>query len=405
MTVPDTRRPLWRGRALALTGILLVALNLRSAVASLSPLVERIQVDIPISPVALGLLGSAPPVCFAIFGVLTPLLARRVGLERLLVIAIIVLSLSLCLRGTATTAGLLLTATVAIFAGVAVGNVVLPPLVKKYFPDRIGLVTTMYMTAMAFSTFIPPLVAVPVADAVGWRWALAQWGVVAAVAVVPWVALLLRARAGRADEVHTAAAGPAVRRLWASPMAWAIAVLFTTSSITAYTMFAWAPTMLVRVAGVPAREAGALLSLFAIVGLPLSLFVPLLTARLGIVKTIVGVATGGLAAGYLGLIFVPDAAPWLWILLIALSQALFPLALVLVNLRTRSHEASVALSGFVQSVGYAIAAAFPIGIGAVVQATGGWTAPLWMLLCTAPIAALAGLVAARPRAIEQDLRR
>ena len=97
--------------------------------------------------------------------------------------------------------------------------------------------------------------------------------------------------------------------------------------------------------------------------------------------------------------------PWLWILLIALSQALFPLALVLVNLRTRSHEASVALSGFVQSVGYAIAAAFPIGIGAVVQVTGGWTAPLWMLLCTAPIAALAGLVAARPRAIEQDLRR
>ncbi|HEX5856907.1 MAG TPA: MFS transporter [Microbacterium sp.] len=405
MTIPSSTRPLWRGRALALTGILLVALNLRSAVASLSPLVERIQEDVAISPVVLGLLGSAPPVCFAIFGVLTPLLSRRLGLERLLVIAIVVLSVSLVLRGAASNAGTLLAATVAIFAGVAVGNVVLPPLVKKYFPDRIGLVTTMYMTAIAVSTFLPPLVAIPVADAAGWRWALAQWGVLAAMAVIPWVALLLRARAGRADEVHAPSTGPAVRRLWSSPMAWAIVVLFTTSSITAYTMFAWAPTMLVEAAGVPAREAGALLSLFAIVGLPLSLFVPLLTARLGIVKTIVGIATTGLALGYIGLIFAPAAAPWLWILLIALSQALFPLALVLVNLRTRSHEASVSLSGFVQGAGYAIAAVFPIGIGALVQLTGAWTVPLWALLCTAPIAALAGLVAARRRPVEQDLRR
>jgi len=250
--IPETRRPLWRGRALALAGILLVALNLRSAVASLSPLVEHIQADFPVSPFVLGLLGSAPPVCFAIFGVLTPLLARRVGLERLLVIAIVVLSGALILRGAAPSAGMLLAATVAIFAGVAVGNVVLPPLVKKYFPDRIGLVTTMYMTAMAVSTFLPPLVSVPMADAVGWRWALAQWGVLAALAVVPWVALLLRARAGRADEVHAAPTGPTVRRLWASPMAWAIAA--RRSSITHRSLPSLAP---------PCRAPCAIASLMA----------------------------------------------------------------------------------------------------------------------------------------------
>lgn len=399
-----TARPLWRGRALALTGILLVALNLRTGVASLSPLVEQIQQDVAISPLALGLLGSAPPVCFAVFGVITPALARRVGLERLLVIAMAVLATALCLRGVASSAAMLLAATIAVFAGVAVGNVVLPPLVKKYFPDKIGLVTTLYMTAMAVSAFVPPLVAVPVADAVGWRVAIAQWGVLAAVAIVPWVALLIRARTGRADEVAVVSTGTPVRRLWASPMAWAIAVLFMTSSITAYTMFAWAPTMLVEVAGVPPQQAGALLSLFALVGLPLSLFVPLLTARLKIVKTIVGVATGGLAAGYLGLIFAPAAAVWLWVFLIALSQAMFPLALVLVNLRTRSHEASVALSGFVQSIGYAVAALYPIGIGVLVQATDSWTVPLWVLLATAPLAAIAGLVASRPRSVEEDIR-
>ncbi|HWI32448.1 MAG TPA: MFS transporter [Microbacterium sp.] len=400
-----TARPLWRGRALALAGIVLVALNLRTGVASLSPLVEHIQRDVAISPLALGLLGSAPPVCFAVFGVITPALTRRVGLERLLVLAMAVLSVALCLRGAASSAVLLLAATVAVFAGVAVGNVVLPPLVKKYFPDRIGLVTTLYISAMAVGTFLPPLVAVPVADTVGWRIALAQWGMLAAVALVPWVALLVRARIGRADEVAAVSTGAPLRRLWASPMAWAIVVLFMTSSITAYTMFAWAPAMLVEVAGVPPQQAGALLSLFAMVGLPLSLFVPLLTARLKIVKTIVGIATGGLAVGYLGLIVAPAAAPWLWVFLLALSQATFPLSLVLVNLRTRSHEASVALSGFVQSIGYAVAAMYPIGIGALVQATGAWTVPLWVLLATAPLAAIAGVIASRQRAVEDDIRR
>ena len=164
--------------------------------------------------------------------------------------------------------------------------------------------------------------------------------------------------------------------------------------------------MLVEVAGVPAREAGALLSLFAIVGLPLSLFVPLLTARLGIVKTIVGVGDERPGAR----LRRPDLRPrarrrGCGSCSSRSSQALFPLALVLVNLRTRSHEASVSLSGFVQGAGYAIAAVFPIGIGALVQLTGAWTVPLWALLCTAPIAALAGLVAARPRAVEEDLRR
>ena len=127
-------RPLWQGRALALIGIVLVAFSLRSAVASLSPVIDHISRDFPVSPVIVGLIGAAPPVCFAVFGLVTPLVERRFGLERVAVGALALMSLGLLLRGFAGDSTSLLAATVVVFAGVGAGNVLLPPLVKKYFP-------------------------------------------------------------------------------------------------------------------------------------------------------------------------------------------------------------------------------------------------------------------------------
>ncbi len=191
MTMPSAR-PLWQGRALALVGIVLVAFSLRSAVASLSPVIDHVAADFPVSPVVIGLIGAAPPVCFAIFGLLTPLFERRFGLERMAVAAITLMALGLLLRGFAVDSTTLLAATAVVFAGVGSGNVLLPPLVKKYFPDRLGVMMTIYSTTMAVSTFLPPLVAVPVADSLGWRVSLGMWGLVAGIALVPWVALLLK---------------------------------------------------------------------------------------------------------------------------------------------------------------------------------------------------------------------
>ena len=187
-------RPLWQGRALALIGIVLVAFSLRSAVASLSPVLDHVAEDFPVSSVIVGLSGAAPPVCFALFGLLTPLFERRFGLERMAVVAIVLMAAGMLLRGLAPDSWSLLAATAVVFAGVGSGNVLLPPLVKKYFADRLGVMMTAYSTTLAVSTFLPPLVAVPVADSLGWRISLGMWGVVAALALVPWVTLLVRAR-------------------------------------------------------------------------------------------------------------------------------------------------------------------------------------------------------------------
>lgn len=403
MTLPPSR-PLWQGRALALVGIVLFAFSLRTAVASLSPVLGFIGADFAVSPAVIGLIGTAPPVCYAVFGILTPQLERRFGLERLAVAAMAVAVIGMAWRGLAVDALTLLLSTALIFAAVGVGNILLPPLVKKYFPDRIGLMTTIYSTTMAVATFSPPLVAVPVADAAGWRLSLGLWAVFALVAMIPWIALLVR---GRSDaDVDIEAASPrAFGRMWRLPLAWALVVGFTVSGVLAYTSFAWLPTLLHDEAGVTPATAGALLSLFAAMGLPSSLLVPVLVVRFHATRALFGVAVVSGLAGISGLLFAPQAAPWLWVVLLGIAPLLFPLTLVLLGLRTRTHETAVALSAFVQSVGYAIVALFPVGIGLIHGWTHSWTLPLIILAAVVAAAIPAGVVAARRHTVEDDWER
>lgn len=435
-----TTRPLWRGRALALIGIVLIAFSLRSAVASLSPVIDHVAQDFPVSSAVLGLIGSAPPVCFAVFGLLTPLFERRFGLERVTIAAIALMSLGLLLRGAAFDSISLLVTTALIFAGVGTGNVLLPPLVKKYFPDRLGVIMSLYSTTMAVSTFLPPLIAVPIADTLGWRISLGMWGVVAVLAVVPWVTMLVTGRADAAADTDKRAArdaaiaaseaafekdadafdaaevatGPITTvpanprifgRLWQMPLPWALALVFATSSTVAYTSFAWLPTILVDTGAATPATAGLLLSLFAAAGLPASLIVPVLVVRFQATRGLFffGIGTG--LAGLAGLLFFPTTAVALWVILFGLTQVLFPLSLVLLSIRARTPESAVALSGFVQSVGYAVAAVFPLMLGVLHEATGGWQVPLLTIVALMIIVCPAGWIAGRRRTIEEEWER
>jgi MFS transporter, CP family, cyanate transporter len=404
-------RSLWAGRALALTGIILVAANLRTAVTALSPIVHEVSADIPLGTLAIGVLGMLPPVCFAVFGIFTPAFTRRVGLERMLVLALSAILAGHLIRALAGSLPVLLVGSLIAFAGLGIGNVLLPPLVKKYFPDRIGLVTSLYATVLAVGALVPPLVAVPVADSAGWRFSLGQWAFLALLALVPWVTLLVRERSRRGtrhqasgnDDAVDEATPAVLGRIWRSPVAWAITIVFTVSSLNAYAMFAWLPQLLRETAGVSAGQAGILLSLYAAMGIPTALIIPVLTARLKNVGTIVYGGVVLFLIGDLGLLLAPSAAPWLWVACAGLGPLLFPLSLVLINLRTRTHEGSVALSGFVQSVGYTIGAFGPIVFGILRETTGGWTWPLIAMIITALAATVSAVVISRPHMLEDDL--
>lgn len=390
--------------ALAATAVVLLALTLRIAVASLSPLLTVIERDFAVPAAVVGLIGMAPPVAFALSGMIAPAIERRLGLERSVMVAAVVAAVMLGLRAVAVDAVTLLGATAGVFAAVGVANVLIPAVVKKYFPARIGLMTTVYTTTMAVATFTPPLVAVPLAAAVGWRGSFALWAAVALAAVVPWIAMSLGARASRADRVDEPRAS-VLARVVRVPQAWALVLTFAVNSSVAYGLFAWLPPMLIDIAGVDAAEAGGLLALFSFMGLPVSLIVPLLVQRIGRTTPFYIAAVISGLAGVGGLLIAPTAATVLWVVLIGIPPLLFPMVLVLFGLRTRSHETAVALSGLVQSVGYGLAALMPLAIGVTHELTGGWTAALVVLGLAVACAVPAGIVVARRETIEDAWER
>ena len=400
----------WRGRRVVLLGVVLVALNLRIAVASVSPILDLVRADVALSATEAGLLGTIPVVSFAAFGSVTPVLARRIGLEPLLVLAMLLSATGEVVRsGTSTSTGFLAWSVIAL-AGMGMGNVLLPPVVKRYFPDRIGVVTSVYSVTMTFSTALPALLAVPVAERLGWRASLSVWSAVGVLAALPWLVVIVRSAAARVERGGLLRRAPATTpaltsrhrsggRVWRSPLAWGMAVTFAMNSLNSYAMFAWLPQILVD-GGTSPHAAGVWLSVFAILGLPPALVAPIAASRMRNPIGLVVFFVVCFVASYVGLLLAPGGPVWLWILLGGFGPGAFPVLLALINLRTRTSAGAASLSGFTQGVGYAIAGTGPLLMGVLYDATGTWTASLLFLTGTLVVLVVAATVACRPGMLE-----
>lgn len=404
---PKAPLPVWRGRFLAFVGILLVAANMRLAVAGLSPIIPLVQQDFALSTFAISILGFIAPLCFAIGGIVTPRIARRTGLEQTLVIALLFIIAGHLVRASATNWVGLGLGTLLALLGMGFGNVLMPPLVKKYFPDRVPLMTSLYMTLVSLSALVPPLIAVPLSQAITWRGFLGQWSVIAVLALIPWLIEISRNRASAKAAAHaaTTAVHPEHVAIWRSRTAWSIAIVLAVSSINGYAMYAWMPIILVDISHVSLVQAGALLGLYAAMGAPFAFMMPMLAARVRRVDYLVHIATACFIIGYAGLIFFPTQAPLLWIIIVGSGPLLFPLSLVMINLRTRTHRTSMALSGFASTVAYVVALTGPPILGWLFDASGGWTASLAFLAVISLAGSVAGTVLARQRMVDDELLR
>jgi MFS transporter, CP family, cyanate transporter len=407
--MPETRRmPLWAGRTLALLGIGLVALNLRTAVTAISPIASEISGDIPLDNLGLSAIGTLPPIAFAIAGIFGAAIAKKLGLERFLILAVIAMVVGNLVRTLAGDYVALFTGSVLALLGMGVGNVLLPPLVKRYFPDRIGLVTAAYVTVLTLGAASPAVLSAPVAHAAGWRVSLGIWGVVAFIALLPWLGVLLQNRREKralAADAASVLIPPAdlVHGIWHSRTAWVVAVVFSVTSFNAYSMFAWLPEIMIRTAGQTPVEAGVLLGFYSALGIPAALLAPVLGARMKNIGIIIEAGAVFLIAGDLGLMLAPAAAPWLWVGLVGCGQVIFPVCLVLINLRARTQLGSVTLSGFSQGVGYTIAASGPLLIGLLFEWTASWVSGYILLLISAVVVAVGGHLLRKPRFVEDDL--
>ncbi|MDH6180610.1 CP family cyanate transporter-like MFS transporter [Microbacteriaceae bacterium SG_E_30_P1] len=405
--IAPARRALWRGRATVLIGIVLLALNLRTAVSALSPIASHIREDVAVDAVGLGIIGTLAPVAFAAAGLVAPRVARRVGLEATIVLACLAMVAGPIIRALASDYAVLAVGTAVALAGMGFANILLPAAVKEYFPDRIGTVTALYASLLAIGATTPAVIASPVADAAGWRASLGLWAVVAAVALVPWLLLVVRQRRStRNDELDEELPEPPphlLGSLWRSITAWAIALTIGVTVFGAYAMFAWLPQLLVERAGVDATQAGVLLGVFAVMGLPGSLLGPAIAARVTNVAPVIWTGLGCFVVGYLGLLLVPTTLTVVWVALVGLGPVSFPLALALMGLRTKTPSAAAALSGFTQAVGYSVGALGPLVVGLVHDASGDWTVPLIVLLAATLPACFCAVVLAKPRFVEDEL--
>lgn len=405
-----TDAPLSRrsGVLLGIAGILLIAATLRLPVGALSPLAPIIDGDIPLSATALGVLGMLPPIGFAVAGLTAPLCARRWGLERTLVVAIVAMMAGHVLRAAAPDLLVLVLGSLLLLLGAGFGNVLLPSAVKRFTPGSIGPMTAAYATIMSIGSAVPPLLAVPLADDVSWRFSLASWSFVVVVALVPWIALAVRAAraASRRRDVDAALTPPDTHRfaqLARSRTVWGITIPFTVSSISAYVTFALLPVMLQDLTGMSSSDAGSLLALFAILGVPLALVAPVLTTRLRTPTPILLSSMLLFALGYAGLLVAPGAAPVLWVSAIGLGQVTFPMCLALFSQRTTSAENAANVSGFVQTIGYAVAAVSPLIIGSLHEITGSWATSLVVMLVIVAATVPAMALLARGSTVEAEL--
>jgi len=391
------------GGALVLVGMLLVALNLRAAVTSLGALLDEIRTGLGLSGTMAGLVTTLPTIAFAGLGALTPALVRRWPAARVLVLAMLALATGQVLRVVTDSATVFVLTSALALAGIAIANILLPMLVKQHFPHRTGLVTGAYTMSLTIGTTVAAASAVPVAHAFGsWRAGLGVWAGLAAVAVLPWVPLALRAQAARRTASPAAvAAAPTRVRPARTRLGWAMAVYFGAQSLSGYAIMGWL-AQLFRDAGYAPEAAGLLLAGVTALGVPVALAMPTLAGRLPTLRPLVLSLTAFSAASYLGLAVAPHGLAPLWVLLLALGQGAFPLILTTIGLRARTADGTVALSAFAQSTGYLIAALGPLLVGILYEVTGGWTAPIGFLLAALGMQTAAGLVIARPRYIEDE---
>ncbi|NYE40061.1 CynX/NimT family MFS transporter [Streptomyces fulvorobeus] len=387
---------------LVMAGLVLAALNLRPAITSLGALLEEVRDGLGMSGSVAGVLTSVPPLCFALFGVMAPRLARRFGAGAVVCAGMVAIAVGLAVRPfTGGAAGFLAASALALM-GIAVSNILMPVIVKRWFPDRVGTMTGLYSMALALGTALAAAVTVPMTDALSgsWKAGLALWGVLAAVAVLPWTALVRdRGNAPGQPAAHRRK-GPAPR-ITRSRTAWALASFFGLQATAAYITMGWMPQIF-RDAGVSAGTAGLLLAVTMAMGVPLAFVIPRVASRMRNQGPIAVFLSACGLVGYAGLYLAPAAGAWVWALLLGVANCAFPLALTMIGLRSRTGAGVVRLSAFAQSTGYLISIPGPLLVGVLYQHSGGWGLPIGLMAALMLPQMIAGVLAGRDRTIEDE---
>lgn len=384
---------------LLLLGLVLVALNLRPALSSMSPVLGQVSEALGLSASQAGLLTTLPVLCLGLFAPLAPVLARRFGSERVIVGILFVLALGILVRSTLGASGVFLG---SLMAGASIGiiGVLLPGIVKRDFPQHAGTLTGVYTMALCLGAAMAAGATVPLTRHFDDSWALGLgfWLVPALLAMLVW---LPQARQGHG--LHKVAYR--VRGLWRDPLAWQVTLYMGLQSSLAYIVFGWLPSILIG-RGLSPTEAGLVLSGSVIVQLVSALSAPWLATRGKDQRLAIVVVMLVTLAGLFGCLYAPIEGLWGWAVLLGLGQGgTFALALTLIVLRSKDAHVAANLSSMAQGVGYTLASMGPFAVGVVHDLTGGWSALGWIFALLGVGAIIFGLGAGRALHVQVNSER
>ncbi|MGW7413235.1 CynX/NimT family MFS transporter [Streptomyces sp. NPDC054863] len=397
------RRALLAHPVLLMVGIVLASLNMRAALASVSPLVGEISDSFGLSSTATSLVTSVPVLFLGVGAMIAPWLGRRFGTELVLFGALLLLGAGILVRVVPSTAALY---GGGLLIGVAISllNVLMPGLIKRDFPDRAASMTSVYTGSMIAGATVVAATSVPLEKAFGGSWeaSLAFWSLLAAVAAVAWLPQVLISRGRTGHEVRVApaaAAGAAPKSIWRSALAWQVTLFMGLQSLWSYVLIAWMPTIFTD-HGMSRSTAGVIFAFNNLIQVAGAFAVPLLAGRMRSQRPLVALVASLVAAGYVGLMVAPVSGAWLWSAILGVGQGgAVGLALTLIVLRSGDAATAARLSGMAQTIGYLLAAVGPLAAGAVYQTTGSWTVPIALMLGVCAAALVVGLFAARDRKV------
>ncbi|WP_019548341.1 CynX/NimT family MFS transporter [Streptomyces sulphureus] len=390
-----------RRSGLLVAGIVLLALNLRPALVAVSPLAPSIGESSGMSSAAISLLTSLPLLCFGLLAPISPRLGRRLGMESALLVAMALVVVGTLVRLVPSSIALF-GGTVVIGAGIAVGNVLLPGLIKRDFPHRVGPMMGVFSMTLFTGAASAAGLSVPVQQASGadWRVVLAGWGVLALVAGLVWLPQLRNRTRVSAREVREAS--HPVKGLWRQSLAWQVAAFMGLQSLTYYAATAWLPAML-ESAGMSSGSAGWMLSFSSLLGIAGSFFAPVFAERRMRPAMVTVLSTALCAGGLIGMLVMPVGLAYLWMVLLGLGQGgAISLALLFIVQRAPDARHAAQLSSMAQGFGYVLAATGPVALGALHDVSGNWTLPLGVLSAMLAPQLLFGMGAARNRHVTED---
>ena len=382
--------------------VLLLAINLRPVVNALGAVIPELRDATGLPAATTGLLLSLPTIAFAVMGLTAPALAARWGSHRTVVFCLIALAAGQLIRAAVPGTFALFAGSLIGLAGIAVGNVLLPGLVRLHFPDRIPLMTAAYTTLLTIGGAAAAGLTLPIERSIGgdWRTGLGMWAATAVVALIPW--LLVVRRDPLKGPPPAAGKRLPLLTLARTRVAWALAIYFGCQSMVAYVVFGWLAEILVDT-GMTDTAAAFQVAIAITVGIPLAMLVPPLLGRMQRPAILVIALAACYLIAFIGLTVIPGQLVSVFAALIGVGTGAFPLALTLIALRARTALATTSLSAFTQCGGYLFASIGPLGFGVLFDVSGTWSVPLLAMCVIVVIQAVAGCLAVRPRYVEDEL--